>query len=140
MRRQTRITRKHQPATLDVILRESALLGMVGGPKVMATQMKYLVEMGGRPNVRVQILPFSAGFPLGVAVGPFVILEFGTDKQRGLIDPPVVYTESFTGDLYLAKPSAVERYHGAYEGLRRSAMDVEASRALLRKMAKGYGS
>lgn len=140
MRRQTRITRKHQPVTLDVILRESVLRCMIGGPKVMATQLKYLADMGARPNVSVQILPFSVGQPLGVAVGPFVILEFGEGRQGQVIEPPVVYTESFTGDLYLAKPRTVQRYHEAYESLRRSALDVFASRALLRQMAKEYGS
>lgn len=140
MRRQTRITRKHQPATLDVILRESVLRGMIGGPKMMATQMRYLADVQARPNVSVQILPFSAGTPLGVPVGPFVILEFGKDRQNQTIEPPVVYTESFTGDLYLAKSSAVQRYHHAYESLRRSALDADASRALFRKMAKEYGA
>ncbi|WP_433733882.1 helix-turn-helix domain-containing protein [Nocardia sp. CA-129566] len=140
MRRQTRITRKHQPATLNVILRESVLRCVVGGPKVMATQMKHLADIEARPNVNVQILPFSAGHPLGVAVGPFVILEFSENRQGQEIEPPVVYTESFTGDLYLAKSSTVQRYHQAYESLRRSAMDVFASRALFRQMAKEYAS
>lgn len=140
MRRQSRITRKHQPAMLDVILKESVLRTMVGGPKVMATQLKYLADVQTRPNVTVQILPFSAGIPLGVAVGPFIILEFGKDRQEQTLEPPVVYTESFTGDLYLAKPGAVERYHRAYESLRRSAMDTATSRALLRQMAKEYAS
>ncbi|MFQ6393158.1 helix-turn-helix domain-containing protein [Nocardia sp. KC 131] len=138
MRRQTRITRKHHPATLDVILRESVLRGMVGGPRVMATQLRYLAEAGVRPNVRLQILPFSAGFPLGDSVGPFVILEFGTGKQGQVIEPPVVYTEKFTGGLYLAKSATVHRYHQGHESLRRSAMDAEDSRALLRRMAKEY--
>lgn len=138
MRRQMRITRKHQPATFDVILRESVLHGMVGGSKVMATQIKYLADIGTRPNVTLQILPFSAGFTLGVAVGPFVIVEFGSDKQRQMIEPPVVYAENFTGGLYLTKSQAVQQYHQAYESLRRSAMDPTASRALLRRMAKEY--
>lgn len=138
MRRQTRITRKHHPATLDVMLREPVLRGVVGGPKVMATQLRHLADMSTRSNVRLQILPFSAGFPLGDATGPFVILEFGTDKQGQAIEPPVVFAENFTGGLYLAKPPTVRRYHEAYEGLRRSAMDPIDSRALLMRMAKEY--
>ncbi|WP_433713651.1 helix-turn-helix domain-containing protein [Nocardia sp. CA-084685] len=138
MRRQSRITRKHNPAALNVILRESVLRGMVGGPKVMATQLRHLADMSTRSNVRLQILPFRAGFPLGVAVGPFVILEFGTDRHGQPIEPPVVYTENFTGDLYLAKPTTLRRYHEAYESLRRSAMDPIDSRALLTRMAKEY--
>lgn len=140
MRRQSRITRKYQPATLDVVLRESVLRGIVGGPRIMAAQLKHLADFGTRPNVSIQILPFNVGFPLGEAVGPFVILEFGAGKMGQLIEPPVVYTESFTGDLYLAKPSAVRRYHEAYETLRRCALDAEASRAMLRKVAKEYAA
>ncbi|WP_062982864.1 helix-turn-helix domain-containing protein [Nocardia anaemiae] len=138
MRRQLRITRKHQPATLEVILRESVLRGMVGGPKVMATQLKYLCDVGTRPNINLRILPFSAGFPLGDAVGPFVILEFGTDRHGRELEPPVVFTENFAGDLYLSKPATIQRYHHAYESLRRSAIDADASRALLRRVAKEY--
>ena len=140
MRRQARITRKHRPATLRVVLRESALHGVVGGPKIMAAQLRHLADMGTRPNISVQILPFSAGLPLGDAVGSFVVLEFGEDKAGRAIEPPVVFVEGFTGDLYLEKPGAVQRYHDAYEDLRRSAADAVASRAMLRQMAKEYTS
>ncbi|MQY22129.1 hypothetical protein NRB20_52420 [Nocardia sp. RB20] len=140
MRRQTRITRKYEPATLDVVLRESVLRGVVGGSKAMAAQLKHLADMGTRSNINVQVLPFSAGFPLGEAVGSFVILEFGADSRGQAVEPPVVYTESFIGELYLAKPIAVQRYHGAYDSLRRSALDATASRALLRQIAKEYAS
>lgn len=138
MRRQARITRKHSPAVLDVVLRESVLRGVVGGPKIMAAQLKHLADISTRPNVNLRVLPFSAGFPLGEAIGSFVVLEFGTDQEVQPVEPPVVYTESFTGDLYLAKPVAVRRYHEAYECLRQSALDAVASRALLRQMGKEY--
>ncbi|WP_312033458.1 helix-turn-helix transcriptional regulator [Nocardia veterana] len=140
MRRQTRITRKHRPATLDVILRESVLRCMVGGPKTMAAQLKHLADVSTRPNINVHILPFAAGLPLGEPIGPFVILEFGTDRSGNAEEPPVVYTECFTGGLYLAKPTTVRRYHRAYEDLRRSVLDAVASRSLLRQMAKEYVS
>ncbi|MGW4770313.1 helix-turn-helix domain-containing protein [Nocardia sp. NPDC004278] len=138
MRRQTRITRKYLPASLEVILRESVLRGMVGGPHIMSPQMRHLADMSTRPNVNLQILPYSAGFPLGTAIGPFVIVEFGANKHGQMLEPPVVYTENFTGDLYLAKSSSVERYHHACQSLRRRSMDPVASRVLLREMAKEY--
>lgn len=140
MRRQNRITRKHRPAELNVILRESVLRCMVGGPKVMAAQLRHLADVGTRPNVTVQVLPFSAGIPMGDAVGSFVVLDFGAPGSERADEPSVVYVEGFTGDLYLEKPSAVERYHRAYEDLRRSAVDAVASRAMLRQMAKEYAS
>lgn len=140
IRRQARITRKYRPACLDVILRESALHGVVGGPKVMAVQLRYLADMSTRDNVEVQVLPFSCGFPLGEAVGPFVILEFDAIRKGEAAEPPVVYTECFTGGLYLTKSSAVHRYHQAYQDLRRSALDATASRDRLRQIAKEYMS
>ena len=140
MRRQLRITRKHRPAELAVILRESVLRGTVGGAKIMAAQLKHLADMGTRPNINVRVLPFEAGLPLGEPIGPFVILDFGLDRSGQASEPPVVYTECFTGGLYLAKPESVQRYHGAYEDLQRSALDPIASRSFLRKMAKEYVS
>ncbi|GAB2718876.1 helix-turn-helix domain-containing protein [Nocardia thraciensis] len=138
MRRQMRITRKYEPATLDVVLRESVLRGMVGGPRVMAAQLRHLGDIGTRSNISVRILPFTAGFPTGDPVESFVILEFGTDRSGQALEPPVVYVEGLTGDLYLAKPKAVQRYYQTYESLRRSALDPIASRALLRQVAKEY--
>jgi transcriptional regulator with XRE-family HTH domain len=140
MRRQIRVTRKHKSAALDVIVRESVLRGVVGGPRVMAAQLKHLADMGTRSNVSIRVLPFSVGFPLGEAVGPFVILEFGADRTGQEIEPPVVYLESFMGELYLSKPNAVRRYYQAYGCLRQSALDDVASRDLLRQMAKEYAT
>ncbi|WP_280245392.1 Scr1 family TA system antitoxin-like transcriptional regulator [Nocardia abscessus] len=55
---------------------------------------------------------------VGVAVGPFIILEFGVDAEGQPIEPPVVYVENFAGDLYLEKPGVVRRYHQAYDSIR----------------------
>ncbi|MEV5651612.1 helix-turn-helix transcriptional regulator [Nocardia sp. NPDC052254] len=140
MRRQTRITRKYRPAVLEVILRESVLRGTVGSPKIMAAQLKHLADMSTRPNITVRILPFAAGLPLGEPIGPFVILDFGSDRSGRVTEPPVVYTECFTGGLYLAKPESIQRYDGAYEDLQRSALDPVASRSFLRQTAKEYMS
>ncbi len=73
---------------------------------------------------------------MGVAVGPFIILEFGVDADEQPIEPPVVYVENFAGDLYLEKPGVVRRYHQAYDSIRHQALDEVASRSLLRQIAK----
>ncbi|WP_280258686.1 helix-turn-helix domain-containing protein [Nocardia abscessus] len=137
-RRQVRVTRKFRPVCLDVVLRESALRGVVGGSRVMEAQLLHLANEGTRSNVNIRVLPFSAGFPMGVAVGPFIILEFGVDADEQPIEPPVVYVENFAGDLYLEKPGVVRRYHQAYDSIRHQALDEVASRSLLRQIAKEY--
>ncbi|MEV0048073.1 helix-turn-helix transcriptional regulator [Nocardia rhamnosiphila] len=140
MRRQTLITRTYMPVQIDITLRESVLHGVVGGARVMAGQLRHLADLSTRPNVTVRVLPFSAGCPLGVAIGPFVILEPRHVTRRQPPDPTVVYVESYTGDLYLEKPAVVARYARAHQGMRRVALDDEQSRALLRRVAKENGT
>ncbi|WP_043734714.1 Scr1 family TA system antitoxin-like transcriptional regulator, partial [Nocardia asiatica] len=86
----------------------------------------------------IRVLPFSAGFPMGVAVGPFVILKSGGDGKRQPKEPTVVYVESFTGDLYLEKLGAVRRYADAYQQFERAALDPGQSRKLIRQIAREY--
>lgn len=136
--RQALITRTHSPATIDVVLHESVLRTVVGDAKVMAAQLRHLADMSTRSNVTLRILKFAAGVPLGVSTGPFTVLEFGTDGKGQPVEPPVVYAEGFTGDLYLERRADVGRYDRAHECLQRSALDIQSSRNLLRQVAKEY--
>ncbi len=138
MQRQALITRRVAPATVDVVLHESVLHRVVGGAKVMAAQLRHLADFSTRDNVGLRILPFAAGVPLGVSTGPFTVLEFGTDSKGHPVEPPVVYAEGFTGDLYLERHADVRRYDRAHECLQRHALDIQPSRHLLRQVAKEY--
>ncbi|MEU7767125.1 helix-turn-helix transcriptional regulator [Nocardia sp. NPDC049190] len=136
--RQNIVTRKTQPVTLDVVIGEAALRRVAGSRKVMATQLRHLADMSTRPNVTIQVLPFEAGFPDGISMPPFVILEFGNAAYAQAVEPPVVYLEGAVGDMYLEKPDDVNRYHRSYEGIRQAAWDAAASRNLLRQVAREY--
>jgi len=83
----TRIPRIH------VVLDESALRRQVGGPGVTRRQMAALAEAAQRPEVTLQVLPFTAGACAGID-GDFVILAFPDPE-----DPPVVYAEGLLADL-----------------------------------------
>ncbi|MFF3221493.1 helix-turn-helix domain-containing protein [Nocardia suismassiliense] len=140
LQRQALITRKASPATVAVVLHESVLRRVVGGAKVMAAQLRHLADLSTNDNVAVRILPFAAGIPLGDSTGPFTVLEFGTDSKGQPVEPPVVYVEGFTGDLYLERPVDVQRYHRAHECLQRAALDIQTSRHLLRQIAKEFAA
>lgn len=118
------------------------LLAVVGGPRVIEAQLRHVADLSTRPNTTVRILPFSAGFPLGIALEPFVLLDFGVDgpgKSKGkVVEPPVVYLETLTGSLYQQQPRVIERYHQTYETIRKQALDPVASRSLLRQAAKEF--
>lgn len=138
VKRQGLITRKSQPAQLDVVLLECALRRVVGSPRTMAAQLRHLANISTSPNVTLRVLPFAAGIPLGDPMGPFTILDFGLDNKGKPIEPPVVYLESFTGDMYLEKAADVESYYEAHAAIRLAALDEKASRSLLRQVAKEY--
>ncbi|MEU0543435.1 helix-turn-helix transcriptional regulator [Nocardia sp. NPDC005978] len=138
MQRQAMITRRMHPATVAMVLHESVLRRTVGGAKVMAAQLRHLAELSTRPNVDLRILPFTAGVPLGLSTGPFVILEFGSDSKGQPVEPPVVYVEGFTGDLYLERHGDVARYRRARDHLADCALDAQDSRYLLRQVVKDY--
>lgn len=138
LQRQALITRKQSPAEIDVVLHESVLHRHVGNAKVMAAQLRHLADTSTRSNVTLRILPFAAGVPLGVSTGPFTVLEFGADSKGQPVEPPVVYAEGFTGDLYLERRADVSRYDRAHECLQRHALDIQPSRDLLRRVAKEY--
>ncbi|MEU8895295.1 helix-turn-helix transcriptional regulator [Nocardia sp. NPDC048505] len=136
--RQALTSRKTSPAGVDVVLHESVLRRVVGDVKVMAAQLRHLADMSTRPNVSLRILPFAAGIPLGDATGPFTVLQFGIDSKGHPVEPPVVYVEGFTGDLYLERPADVERYLDAHECLQSASLDAQSSRNLLRQVAKEF--
>ena len=61
---------------LRAVLSEAVLRREVGGPDVMREQVARLREATSRPNIAVQILPFSAGAHPGMT-GPFTRNEAG---------------------------------------------------------------
>ncbi|WP_433682624.1 helix-turn-helix domain-containing protein [Nocardia sp. CA-119907] len=135
LQRQTIITRKKSPVTVDLVLHESALHSIVSDQAVMSAQLRRLADLSTRPNITIQILPFKAGFPLGTPVGPFIKLDF-TPDMKGVAQPTVIFIENFTGDMYLEGTSDVEKYRVAYATIQYAALDAVASRNLLRQLAR----
>ncbi|WP_327111716.1 helix-turn-helix domain-containing protein [Nocardia sp. NBC_01730] len=138
IRRQLLITRSIKPATMRIILHENVLRRVIGGPNVMAAQLRYLADASTRSNVSLRVLPFYAGMPTGDQIGPVVILDFGLDSQGKPVEPTVVYAEGFAGDMYSEKVGIVQRYTEAYERIERASLDEVNSRNLLRQAAREY--
>jgi transcriptional regulator with XRE-family HTH domain len=108
MHRQDLLTRGDAPQ-LWVVIDEAVLRRQIGGPPVMRGQIATLIEATKLPNVRLQILPFTAGGHAALG-GAFSLLRF-PDQDL----PDVVYVEQLTGALYLDKRDDVEEYAAAME-------------------------
>ncbi|NEB75613.1 helix-turn-helix transcriptional regulator [Streptomyces sp. SID14478] len=63
------------------VLDESLLRRVTGGRGVMRAQLEHLAELSARPQVTIQILPFSVGAHPGVQ-GPFTLFEFLTEGME----------------------------------------------------------
>ncbi|MBB4777841.1 helix-turn-helix domain-containing protein [Actinomadura livida] len=102
--RRRRVFDRPDPLKLWAILDEAALRRVVGGAETMRAQIRYLIEMAGRPNITLQVLPFSVGGHAAEG-GPMTLLRFAEPDL-----PDVVYLEQLTGALYPDRASDIIRY------------------------------
>lgn len=117
------VLRAGSPMELWAVLDEAVLRRGVGGPRVMAAQLRHLVEIGSLPHVRLQVLPFSAGGHIGVT-GPFVIFSFPR-----IADLDVVVLDHLTSSLYLDRKEDLKAYSAAFDRLRSHALSHQDSLA-----------
>ena len=115
LHRQKRLTAPDAP-TLWAVMNEAVLHRQVGGPQVMAGQLAHIGQPAARPNVIIQVLPFTAGAHPAM-LGSFTVMQFPDPA-----DPAVVYLEAQTGALYLEKPDDVRRYSLMIDYLRAQAL------------------
>ncbi|MDT0322875.1 helix-turn-helix domain-containing protein [Streptomyces millisiae] len=116
-----------QPVEVRAVLDESALCRQVGGREVMHEQLAHLLELAARPNVLLQVIPFTHGAHPGTLVGPFVILRFAHPE-----DPDVVYVEANT-DPYV---SDSQRYEVLFDNLRANAVSAPQTLAMIKNRMK----
>ncbi|MFO7249660.1 MAG: helix-turn-helix transcriptional regulator [Actinomycetes bacterium] len=126
-RRQQRLLGPDAP-TLWAVVDEAAVRRPFGGPKVMRGQIKHLLEMTERPNIRLQVLPFSRGGH-AAAGGPFTFLRFSEPAL-----PDVVYIEQLTSALYLDKREDTDAYMEVMDRVSVQANTVAASKQFLKDL------
>lgn len=108
------------------VLDEAALRRPYGDREVMRGQLQHLIEISERPNVRLQVMPFSFGGHAGES-GAFTVLSF---PESDLTD--VVYLEQLSSALYLDKREDIAQYERAIRQLQDDSPSTAESRDLLR--------
>ncbi|MEV6638090.1 helix-turn-helix transcriptional regulator [Actinoplanes sp. NPDC051470] len=129
MERQSCLT-EDPPLTFWAIVDEGALRRRTGGNEVMHAQLDHLLKMASRPNITVQVLPFSEGSHPGTT-GSFSILDFPEDTHS-----PVAYVVSQAGDVYLEREDDMRRITLTYTHLQTAALSTSKSRELLAAIAR----
>ncbi|MBT2469608.1 helix-turn-helix domain-containing protein [Streptomyces sp. ISL-66] len=123
------VLRADPPLELSAVLDEAVLRRKIGGPRVMAEQLRCLVEVSRLPHVRLQVLPFSVGGHLGLT-GPFVIFSF-----PNIADLDVVVLDHLTSSLYLERKEDLEAYSAAFRTIQAHALPPRDSSDLISALA-----
>ncbi|MGO4614801.1 helix-turn-helix domain-containing protein [Nocardia sp. 2YAB30] len=132
MQRSKMLTRRHKPVRAEFLLHESVLRTVVGSDRTMSSQLRHVADMGTLDNVSIRIVPFTAGFPAGLAIPPHIIIDFPHNE------PSVVYTEGAIGTMIFEEEDDVGRYRVIFEALRAAALEDRPSRDLIRNIARRY--
>ena len=140
LERQRRIMRGPKPPEQTYILDEAVILRAVGFPdrrNIMSHQLRHLVELASRREIRIRIAPFTAG-ALTAVRGPFTLLGFDNELDE------LLYLESSrTGDLTLHDPSSTDviaDYLEVFDALDRVALASDDSVKRLIRAADGFYS
>lgn len=132
--RQALLTRENA-AQFIFVLSESALRRVIGGPKVMAEQLRHLAELALLPNVDIQLIPFDtlSYEPLSYA---FRVLRFDHDSATD-----IVYIEMYDNAVYLDKPlEAVRQYVELQRRLQAIALGPVESRNFMVELAGQFAA
>lgn len=123
LRRQSRL---HEPEPLQVhaVISEAAL-HRCADPAIARDQMAHLIETSEKPNITIQVLPFSAGFHESVS-GSFALLDFPPDTW-----PSSAYQEYAVGGHLVDDVGAVTALDTVFRRLSTRALSEQESKELI---------
>lgn len=120
------------PLRLTAVVDESGLVRTVGGPDVMAGQMRHLLGLMELSNVVIRVLPFVSGL-LRAHLGHFMILEI-----PAALGSDLVYVEGHAGATLLEHESDVDMYAEVFADALARSHDPGASSELVRRRAHDH--
>ena len=109
-----------------VILDEAALYRQFGGRWAMREQLAHVLDMAGRPNIHVQVLPFDKSEP-AVIGGTLTIMELPDGEK-------VAYDEGNTSGTLVETAEEVRKFARVYDRAQANALPLDDSAALIRKV------
>ncbi|WP_301174161.1 helix-turn-helix domain-containing protein [Actinomadura geliboluensis] len=122
MERQAVLLRDPPPFTWFTI-DETVLGRVIGSREITKGQLNFLLELGERPNIMVNVVPLNAGYHAGLG-GSFQILDFNGSH--------IAYSESAGVGTLISQPDMVAGFAVRWDLLRGHALPVEESRAVIR--------
>ncbi len=127
-----RLLEQAEPPAYICILDEAVIQHIVGERNVAERQMARLIDLARRPNVTIEIVPFTAGLYNGI-LQAFLHLEFPDPE-----DADVVFLEGPTRDTLLSNDDAgeVTEFRELFEAIRSVSMGPARTLAYLTNLAQ----
>lgn len=127
---------RDNPPTVSCVLSESCVRRMVGGPEVMASQLRHLDELGRRPRVQLQLWPFAGEIATGVGVHQFTMLRIPAPRADAGFT--FVYREDLDDARYIDDPASVRAYDAVWGARQAAALGPAETRSRLLALAQQF--
>ncbi|QWB25450.1 MULTISPECIES: helix-turn-helix transcriptional regulator [Streptomyces] len=112
------------------LLDEAVIRRQVGGPQVMADQLRRIVDLAESGRLRLHVLPYEAGAH-ALQQGLLTLMSFEDSA-------PVAYVETFLVGQLIDNPPLVSTAQAAYALALSDALSQQDSLALVRAAAKEH--
>lgn len=130
MRRQ-RLLEQQNPPTVHFIVDEAAIDRLAGEPDTAQDQIARLIEVANRPDITIEVIPFTAGLHRGL-LESFIVLEFADTE-----DSDVLYLET-SKDMIVSHDEAgdISGYREVFEELSSISLGHDGTLAYLANLAR----
>lgn len=118
---------RSNPVRLTAFLGEAALHEMIGGPRVMADQLRHLIKAAESDTITIQVVRSSQGWHPGLE-GQFVLYDFDGA-------PSIVLLAHHRTGAFVVEPDDVADYKTAVDKIHQLAMSPADSLTLITQTA-----
>ncbi|MDQ2883692.1 MAG: DUF5753 domain-containing protein [Actinomycetota bacterium] len=115
------------PVRLTALLGEAALHEMIGGSRVTADQLRFLVKLAESDTITIQVVRSYQGWHPGLE-GPFVLYDFDGA-------PSIVLLSHYRTGAFVVESRDVAGYKAAVDRIERLAMSPADSFTLITQTA-----
>jgi transcriptional regulator with XRE-family HTH domain len=126
--RHSNVLERENPPRIWMILDESCLRCVIGGPEVMAAQLTHLVDLASRPFINLQVLPATAGMSRTYG---FSLLTFDESDRALFVDVP-------PNGLFFEDREDLLEHEIAFDQLQASALSTAETQTLIEKLTTEY--
>jgi transcriptional regulator with XRE-family HTH domain len=127
-----KILDRNEALRLWMVLDESALRRMIGGPALMQKQLCHLIKLAEHPRIDLQALLTSTGAHPAL-YGSFTIMSFPAEFGK---DPGVVYTQTRIQGIYYEESTEIDQYRLCMNRLGTQAAPLEDTPSIITRIAR----